>query len=610
MLKLTDTESIEVSTIMMQVHFGRNYNTFQDILQRYDERILSRTRQIEYEILEATAGSRDECELLYRKIVNYVLLFSALGDDTGLSVVRETTAALESVLPPVELGTFAALSPKQKRDQLRELTLIVTGIRLFNKSCGKGGASIPALGNELLEKAAELLGYIRMEMKRFSQLASLYAAIIMERDDRPEDVRWLDALMNCRQYGTYLGLLQRDAAMLAGQVGELTRREKERTIALKATVQSRVAVPTGKVYPLFVDLAKAYRQLQEAAAFKDVLTAVLSELQPYTNNQAAFAADNQGLLGSATVPPAVKKVERVLRNESNELTRQGFRQVGVMDTEDGAGEADGGLGEAGALGGEAGAASLGVQPEAVAVAQGRHGGVTLLTPETTHGYDWLALHNGGFCVTSASKAVPVVLPVDRSLGVLQYNGRCYGFAEAPQMAEFLMSMDTIVSNVVDNGKRFPELIELLQLHEYFTTDIQGELQLGPQGSSSAIKNNCAIQTETHPVESNIVKGYESNEWELRRRAIQLANIRQKKTHSTQTDKSNYRRETSTQVYPQKNAVTQTRRDASTSVPKPVTYIRGLRGRRGPKAKKPEVVDLTVGIGGIELEVRGLTGARN
>ncbi len=51
-------------------------------------------------------------------------------------------AALQSVFPQAELGTFMALSKLDKEKQLRELTSIVTGIRLFNKECGKGGAGI------------------------------------------------------------------------------------------------------------------------------------------------------------------------------------------------------------------------------------------------------------------------------------------------------------------------------------------------------------------------------------------------------------------------------------------------------------------------------------
>ena len=51
-------------------------------------------------------------------------------------------AALQSVFPQTELGTFMIMSKKDKQQQLQELTNIVTGIRLFNRNSGKGGEGI------------------------------------------------------------------------------------------------------------------------------------------------------------------------------------------------------------------------------------------------------------------------------------------------------------------------------------------------------------------------------------------------------------------------------------------------------------------------------------
>jgi len=91
------------------------------------------------------------------------------------------------------------------------------------------------------------------------------------------------------------------------------------------------------------------------------------------------------------------------------------------------------------------------------------------------------------------------------------------------------------------------------------------------------KCEMGTQTEVHPIETNLVKSYEWNEWELRRKALRLANLRSKITHSVQTDHSNYRRNNITQVYLPKEVDTQTKLENSTSVPKPSVYIAGLRG---------------------------------
>ena len=56
-----------------------------------------------------------------------------------------------------------------------------------------------------------------------------------------------------------------------------------------------------------------------------------------------------------------------------------------------------------------------------------------------------------------------------------------------------------------------------------------------------------LSTQVHPVESHIDPDYEWNEWEMRRKAIKLANLRTRITHGVQTDGSNFRRNNATQV---------------------------------------------------------------
>lgn len=167
----------------------------------------------------------------------------------------------------------------------------------------------------------------------------------------------------------------------------------------------------------------------------------------------------------------------------------------------------------------------------------------------------------------------------------------------------------VIRKVRNNARHHAELVELWGLHHEFgvgAAEAAGVALIGQRAPPLKCDSGC--QTATHPMESNIVPGYESSEWELRRRAIKLANLRTKKTHSTQTDKSNYRRSAEAQVYLPKTSSTQTMRDASTSVPKPVTYHRGLRGPRG-SGEPAEVVDLTLEIGGVALDVDRLRGTK-
>merc|ERR1719277_1509710 len=89
---------------------------------------------------------------LYKKIYQFLMLrCTSPKSQAKISkdsvVEREVAAALESVFPRVGLRSFVALTGPEKTAQLQELAGIVLGIRLFNQHQGKGGASLPALGD-------------------------------------------------------------------------------------------------------------------------------------------------------------------------------------------------------------------------------------------------------------------------------------------------------------------------------------------------------------------------------------------------------------------------------------------------------------------------------
>lgn len=68
--------------------------------------------------------------------------------------------------------------------------------------------------------------------------------------------------------------------------------------------------------------------------------------------------------------------------------------------------------------------------------------------------------------------------------------------------------------------------------------------------SGTLKVDFGCQTPVHFVERYIDKSYEWNVWALRRRALALANLRDKATHGSQTAESHFKRENETQVgYP-------------------------------------------------------------
>ena len=79
-----------------------------------------------------------------RNLADYLLSIALSGPYIYIlaNTITFLAAALQSVFPQTELGTFMSLNKRDKERQLQEVTLIVTGIRLFNKECGKGGEGI------------------------------------------------------------------------------------------------------------------------------------------------------------------------------------------------------------------------------------------------------------------------------------------------------------------------------------------------------------------------------------------------------------------------------------------------------------------------------------
>ena len=101
----------------------------------------------------------------------------------------------------------------------------------------------------------------------------------------------------------------------------------------------------------------------------------------------------------------------------------------------------------------------------------------------------------------------------------------------------------------------------------------------------------AAQTPTHFYEKNMDPSYDWNEWGLRRRALHLANLRNKVTKSMQTSGgSAFRREVETVVYLPSETETQTGVTTGTNPPVSRNYIAGLRGAPD---EVMELVNLTV-----------------
>lgn len=534
--RLLDNKNPSLDTIKMQVYFDMNYTSREEFIEEHHRIVESKLGLISREITDNRACSREELESLYRKIVSYVLLRSGVGSPTDLKIVREATAALQSVFPQAELGTFLSLSKKEKERQLKELAMIVTGIRLFNRETGKGGEGIEYLPAILQEAIPATTQHIDSQLQIAQEQAYRYTAILekvtknplMAADMQPYMLK--EALYNVRQYEIFLQTILSEIISCAQEVELLTKQLGALLEQLTMTVKSKMAVPTSQVFPIFIALSNVWTGFQD----ETVLIGILTNL---TANLERFLGTHDVLFPEKVIQDLLDEV--IVKTDMFRLKEHLEERVHPMDFKR----------------------------------------QQWLFPETTANFAKLLIQYRGFCGYTLATTDGLLLPGNQAIGILKYKEKYYTFNTRDAAYAFAENPDKYINLITEKAKKHAELIQLLELHQQFETLIPcSELKdTGKHLIKPITKSETSTQTDTHILPPTIVRSYEWNEWELRRKAIKLANLRRKVTHSVQTDLSHMRRENCSQVYPLKHVGTQTKREGSTAVPRPQIFIAGLRG---------------------------------
>ncbi|NXI59726.1 CF206 protein, partial [Chloroceryle aenea] len=537
--RLLDTTNPSLSTIKMQVYFDVNYANRAEVLSEQHRVLEGRLAPMVRDITDSCPRVKKEMENVYQKIVSYVLLSSGLGSPTDIEVIREVTAALQSVFPQTEMITFLSLTKENKEQQLKILAMLVTGIRLYNKKCGKGGSSIddlPAILNEAIPSATRT---VDEGLNTCHVLAHQYTALLesMQEDQHRyaqlSSFKLKEALFNVRQYEAFLSILLSDAITSAQEVEKMNVHFAATMEQLKNTVQHKASVDTKEVFPLFVALSNLWTSFQDEILLLSFRTNMAKNLQQISEIQSCFFPEEvlTSLLEGVTVKT---DEERIRETMGTRVNMSDFKNR------------------------------------------------EWLFPETADNFDQLPIQYHGFCA-HAIGVKGLLLPGNPAIGILKHRERCYVFSSKEAACIFAQDPDKFIELNVEKAQEHPELIQLLELRHQFE-HLAPYAQAGKLGKwlmKPTTKYDSSTQTDTHILPPTIVTSYIWNEWELRRKAIKLANLRRKLTHAMQTDLSHMRRESSTQVYLPKDVSTQTKRDNSSNVPRPQIFLEGLRGGSSP-----------------------------
>ncbi|KAG5452731.1 Cilia- and flagella-associated protein 206 [Clonorchis sinensis] len=548
--RLLDSESPSLDTMKMQVFFELSHIERDEFLAEHHRVMQARLEPVMTEALEARGRTQEETEDAYRRIVSAVLLLSGLGSPTNVAVVRETTAALQSIFPQSDIVSFLKCGAAQKRNQIEQFTGIVTGIRLFNKDCLKGGAGIDDVPQLLVDGIPKTLSTLHDQLLKAREVAARNASLFMKltaHDPSPGVLSSANAtiraaeqsgvtpdllravVINARQYEAFLEVLEKELIGMTANVDRLCNIFRSQLKKLRELISDRLAIPSMEVYPRFLELSATWSKLHDELTLLSVLTSTLNTLQSF------FVGRRMKW---------TKEKEIHLISDAEFITDDKIKPHGP-------------------------------------IAEEPRGPFTWVYPNSASNATNLSPELEGFCVFSLLKHQGLLVKGDMSLGLLMTpdEKRLYAFSSPEAVRDFLVVSDQLLQALPTILRRLPELIQFLKLGHIFTTGIPG-VQNGFFIEKPHGKVDVEMQTEVHPIESFIDKEYEWNEWELRKKALKLANLRKKATSSVQTILSNWRRDNSTQVYLLKNSSTTTKEDGYTQVPRPAVFYHGLRGCGG------------------------------
>jgi len=491
---------------------------------------------------------------------------------------REMSAALENVFPRSQIKHYKALSSKAKKVQLERLMDIIYGIRLYDRDIGKGGSSMTDFPKLIEMELSEMYGAVNDAMESVRAQIASYGKVILLEHRAPGTITvpllaLQSELRNRWQYAEYLRHYKEEIVQSTEILHTVLKKLGDQLKALHLLFKSEQNPLKTEVYPKFAQLATFWKLV---IAEKDCTESRQHILDALTAHDAAFSSSLREQDIERTISAATPSDTAFIPFHAVSKLNADIMQIdhAIFD------------------------------PKEV-----RLSGFCLIS----------LIHKNGLLFAGNIKQTLIQLNStdddaenenkeneDSGNGPRRNRkGDKYCFRSMAELKEFAVSPPKCFEALKQCLVRYPELINILRVHEMASTapqplvGLQLNSMLPHPMTNVPRKASQGVGTPTHFVESNIVPDYSWNEWELRRRALQIVDMRLKKvqTHSTQTDLSHFRRDNATQYYLKQpladgtmpGTETQTGIERATNVPKQHKYITGLRGKPDEKVS---VVTLT------------------
>ncbi|GBG29334.1 Cilia- and flagella-associated protein 206 [Hondaea fermentalgiana] len=609
------SDAASAQTIRMQVAFDETFLDTEKEIENDRAETRQRLAGLMGNIASVEEADYDTAKALYRQIFNYLVVAADADSDikSQAAAHREIAAALESVFPRAGLTTFVTMPLEDKKTHLDELKRIVQGIRLFNQSLGKGGAGIKDLISIARRRLDELIRVLDKQLTSLQAACDKYSAVLvhvhrLQNTGEPlppsEIVKnWKDEHNNRRQLLAYISCLLDDANHSADVIDNLEDKMQDICAQLQDLVGQKSTLPKTTVYPLFdelggtvwPDIEHELAVIRSRKTIWDCLQAfyetcpdtiepsflrAAAAAQPDATDEVPNFHDGAGGAGDAASNAGLSSPHAPSQGSPrNTSMARAATEKAVLASQIGDGthidESKEGGDEVESKSQDTGLLDFGES-------KAEHHRCKLIPPSAP-GFGELVLGLQAFCPYTMAQRNGLLLLGDAQLGVVQYREQYYVFQDKSARDNFMAEPVPVLQGVIEKARASPELIHLLQLEQYFPQVAMGTVLRTSKGAQgpAARKKKVSVGTSTpvHFTEKHIDPNYHWNEWELRRRAIKIVNLRHARTQSVQTVSSHFRRENETQVYPPRETATQTGVQRGTNPPRQHQYVVGLRGLR-------------------------------
>lgn len=520
----------------------KDYNTI-NLYKKIFSYLLVKTKQYTYASFDENFKNKDLSQINSN---NY-------SDSKYLTTEKEIYSAFDNVLPKSGLPPFISLPPQKKSEQLIELSNIVFGIRLLNKELGKGGAGLMSLSEIKQNHNRKLYDEINDKHRIVSDLCKNYSNLYELIDfSLLIDEYHISLYDRLRKYIVYfqqviiiLSNLKNELIESHLKVEELSSYYSKEIQYLLDLVEKKSALSKEQVYPRFESLTNIYNKFQEQFFVlnikKNVYNSLINFLNastiPTNESDSSEFIDLNDFLKSKTTVNNQNINEEVIGNDGAGMYKNG---------------------------------------------------VTVILPESSPDFMDIKLDYQGFCIVSIINKEGLLVTGKPNV-VVKYKEKYLVFNTNSAFQEFLYEPDRFINSIKNYVMKHSYLINLLNMSEEFpNSNLTNLLNIdNTYSNSSALTVDSSCQTDIHPEENskflknksndyNLNNKYVWNEWELKKQALQLADIMNKKTVSCQTDLSHFRKEKETQIYPLQETGVNTIVSKGTNLSIPRNYVYGLR----------------------------------